>query len=119
MRKWAWYLVAACVIAPALSFLNAADHKPASVPPSNNVPFVRWNVQDGPANIQKKKACTEVYPQPDASKHWTDCQSGEYSRCGGPDDCACGEDDDRLIWYHCKEGSFAICEDDNTCKDGS
>jgi hypothetical protein len=24
-----------------------------------------------------------------------------------------------LIWYHCNEGSFAVCEDDNTCKDSS
>ena len=121
MRKPARYFVVACFLLPMFSLLNAADHKPSPAPSLNKADpeFVRWSVQSGLSNTQKKKACSEAYPEPEAAKYWTECQSGEYSRCGGPDDCACSEDDDRLIWYHCKEGSFAVCEDDNTCKDGS
>ena len=67
----------------------------------------------------KKKSCSEVYPVPDSAKHWTECKSGQFSECGGPNDCACKDPDDRLTWYDCKEGSFAVCQDDNTCRDSS
>jgi hypothetical protein len=86
-----------------------------------DIDSTRWDgVQSSPdKRPARKKTCSEQYPVPEAAKHWTGCQSGEYSQCGGPDECACAESDDRLIWYHCKEGSYPICEDDNTCTDGS
>jgi hypothetical protein len=115
------YLLVVCFLAPVFSMLIAAEHKPSPAPSLDNADpgSVRWNIQSGLPSTQKKKACSEAYPVPEAAKRWTECNSGEYSRCGGPDDCVCSDDDDRLIWYHCKEGSFAICEDDNTCKDSS
>lgn len=68
-------------------------------------------------NAGARKTCSEVYPMPEAAKHWTDCKSGQFSQCGGPDDCTCNDADDRLVWYECKEGSYARCEDDHTCVD--
>ena len=56
---------------------------------------------------------------PEAAKHWTGCKNGQFSQCGGPDDCSCNDSDDRLVWYDCKEGSYALCEDDNDCTDSS
>lgn len=73
---------------------------------------IRW--QQVP--VAKKKLCSEVYPVPEAAKQWINCHSGEYSRCGGPPECSCGDPDDTLVWYHCKEGDYARCQDDALCK---
>jgi len=67
--------------------------------------------------VAARKSCSDVYPMPEAAKHWTDCKSGQFSQCGGPNDCTCNDPDDRLVWYECKEGSYARCEDDHTCVD--
>lgn len=107
----------------AAAFLTTATDKaqPLLLIDKTDPGFVRGGglqrVQAGA--FPNKKSCSEVYPVPEAAKHWTECKSGQYSECGGPNDCACKDSDDRLTWYQCKEGSFAICEDDNTCKDGS
>jgi len=100
-------------------FLEASSG-PAAPFLKNDPDAIRWqSAQSGQVHPGGKKDCSAVYPVPEAAKHWTGCQSGEYSQCGGPADCACTDDDDRLTWYHCKEGSYAVCEDDNTCKEGS
>jgi hypothetical protein len=121
MPKVVRYFLVVGFLALVFSLLHAAEHKPSPPPLLDNGDpgSVHLNIQTGLPNTQKKKACSEAYPMPEAAKRWTECHSGEYSRCGGPDDCVCSDDDDRLIWYHCNEGSFAVCEDDNTCKDSS
>lgn len=101
---------------------TAAGHSELLAPlGKGNSDFIRGNLlQAGPSfPVPHKKSCSEVYPVPEASKHWSGCKQGQHSECGGPDDCACQDEDDRLIWYDCKEGSYALCEDDNTCKDSS
>ena len=64
----------------------------------------------------EKKSCSEVFPLPEAAKHWTQCEEGEYSGCGGPPQCAC-KSDERLFSIQCKEGSYFICKDNDTCAD--
>jgi hypothetical protein len=92
----------------AETFLDQADRN-----------LVRWNgtrsVASGAAT--GKKSCAEVYPVPEAAKNWTQCKTGQFSQCGGPEECTCPDKDDRLIFHDCKEGSYAICEDDHTCLD--
>ena len=72
-------------------------------------------VQSGAA--PSKKSCADLYPIPEAAKGWTDCQAGQFSQCGGPEECTCNDPRDRLVWHECKQGSYARCEDDNTCED--
>ena len=67
--------------------------------------------------LQRMRPAGGWHPDAGGLLHWWDPHC--FPRCGGPDDCACSESDDRLIWYHCKEGSYAVCEDDNTCEEGS
>ncbi len=109
------FLVVGIVLSTAAS--GASPHSEFG---PDSLDSIRWRpVQSGGAIPAGKKDCAAAYPTPEAAKHWTGCKSGEYSQCGGPPDCACSDDDDRLVWYHCKEGSYAICEDDNSCKEGS
>jgi hypothetical protein len=103
----------------ATCFLPAADHdQPLNSLDRADIGFIRHGLRPARSKAPDKKVCSEVYPVPEAAKHWSQCEGGEYSECGGPDQCAC-KVDERLIWYHCKEGSYAVCEDDNTCVDGS
>jgi hypothetical protein len=113
-------LFACVLILGSDAFLVGDGRQPDTAAPPADIDSIPWSsIQGGPANRPARKTCSEVYPVPEAAKHWTSCQSAEYSACGGPEECACTESDDRLIWYHCKEGSYPICEDDNTCEDGS
>jgi hypothetical protein len=81
--------------------------------------FNLWNGPGAPQSTPapSSKSCSEVYPIPEAAKHWTDCKAGQFSRCGGPEECTCNDPGDRLVWYECKQGSYAHCEDDHTCAD--
>jgi hypothetical protein len=79
--------------------------------------FGQWNGLHRVQAKAGKKSCSEVYPMPEAAKHWTDCKEGNFSRCGGPPECSCSDADDKLVWYHCKEGDYARCQDDELCKD--
>ena len=104
----------ACLLATTLS-LPAAARGPIPQLDRFDPAFASWN---GMHPVQTaRKSCAEVYPTPEAAKHWTDCRSGQFSQCGGPDDCTCNDPDDRLVWYECKQGSYARCEDDHTCVD--
>ncbi len=70
-----------------------------------------------PPNKRSKKSCSEVFPLPGVQKPTSQCEEVESSDCGGPPDCAC-EIDERLVRIQCKEGSYALCvEDDKTCID--
>jgi|SRR5580704_16309300 hypothetical protein len=119
-----WWLVIFVIFCAGSRVPTAAGHaEPSVLQDKGKFDFIGGNhlrgVQSNPPGSNNKKSCSEVYPVPEASKHWTGCKQGQYSQCGGPDDCACQDGDDRLIWYDCKEGSYALCEDDNTCKDSS
>jgi hypothetical protein len=81
-----------------------------------------FTLRDGLTKVQSgrsshKRSCSQVYPIPEATQHWTDCKAGQFSQCGGPEDCACDDPKERLVWHDCKEGSYARCEDDDTCVD--
>jgi hypothetical protein len=119
MLKWTLFIVALSV--GTASLVLAGDGKqPSTEPlPWGNLDTLHWSKTSGQAGQTSKKACSVVYPVPQAAKNWTGCKSGEYSECGGPQDCTCGESDDRLIVYHCNEGSYSVCEDDNSCTEGS
>jgi hypothetical protein len=118
MLRAGWWLGIVLLLGATCS-LPAADHvqQLASLDKAD-IGFVRDGLRLARSNVPNKKACSEVYPVPEAEKHWSQCEGGEFSQCGGPDQCAC-KLDERLTWYHCKEGSYALCEDDNTCADGS
>jgi hypothetical protein len=100
----------------AVSGLASAAGPPGPLLDKSDPSMIRWRLV--PASAPRRKLCSEVYPLPEAAKHWTDCHSGEYSRCGGPAECSCAEADDKLVWYHCKEGDYARCEDDALCRAG-
>ncbi|HSY63719.1 MAG TPA: hypothetical protein VK829_03925 [Terriglobales bacterium] len=121
MLKHGWLIVFVILCSASRLPMAAGQAEPAAFLGKGNAAFMRENRLQGaaPNPSASKKSCSEVYPTPEAAKHWTDCKQGQYSQCGGPDDCGCQDGDDRLIWYDCKEGSYALCEDDNTCKDSS
>jgi hypothetical protein len=85
------------------------------LPDTLNVVPAKHSIQSNGA--PRKKSCSEVFPIPEAQKHWNQCEESEASECGGPPECAC-KNDARLVRFQCKEGSYAACvEDDKTCID--
>ena len=115
--SWRWLLFLGMLMIGMVTVTAAKDRweNPAALDRTDVLSTFTRHSQ--PVASGARKTCSQVYPIPEAAKHWTNCQSGQFSQCGGPDDCTCNDADDRLVWYECKEGSYARCEDDHTCVD--
>jgi hypothetical protein len=56
----------------------------------------------------QRRACDKVYPLPDGYENWSDCERGEFTECGGPQQCACIPEQ-RLVTFRCKQGTYNQC----------
>jgi hypothetical protein len=115
LSKYTSALGVLILVAAAATCVSAVDHpKPPALWDGLDARSGQRSVQ---SNGAAKKSCSEVFPIPEAQKHWSQCEEIEASECGGPPQCAC-KLDARLVRFQCKEGSYAACvEDDKTCID--
>jgi hypothetical protein len=114
--SWDKSALGVLILLAAAVCASAADGSKALLPDNLLVQPAKYSVHASPG---AKKSCADVFPIPEARKHWSECEEIEYSECGGPpSQCACQKNDERLVRIQCKEGSYSICkEDDDGCKD--
>jgi hypothetical protein len=70
--------------------------------------------------VDDRPACKDKYPLPDGWEDWpsSSCTVGYRSACGGPPQCSC-EPNQRLLDYHCPQGTYSLCDDEegkNGCR---